>query len=132
MENNLGDAQNVASTNETPASSFPTEASVSSNGSGKKNLYILVALLLLLAGAGSAFMYLQKSPNPKDSSAGFPQRTVQTPKPTQTPTPGINVKDTTDASLDQDAAVLDQNLSNAVSDMDETNKSFNDQPGNLN
>ncbi len=103
-------------------------------GNSKKLIFVLAVLLILvLVGVGAGTYYLSSNSNSSLENQTVENIVTPTPQITAVPSePEITSKDTSDASLDQDANTLDQNLKNLNNDVNSVDSSFSDQQTDLN
>lgn len=88
-------------------------------------IVILIILVILTVSAIGYYFFLNSTKN--NLVKVIPTPAVQAPTLTPTPTPEIDSKDTTDNSLNKDAATLDNNINSLDNDVKNVDTGFSDQ-----
>lgn len=99
--------------------------------SSKVLISVVAAIFLIILLITGGYLYLQQGRKTYNATV-YNQSPIPTPSATPTPTGSqINPNDTSNQALNQDSKILDQNLSSASSDLNNTDQSFSDQQTNL-
>jgi hypothetical protein len=109
-----------------------------SKAAGSKNMMVLgiVAAVAILLGGVAAYNAILQSKShvaamnygPNNSSSVAQASTSPTPQPASGQ---IDPKNTSDQSLEQDEQTINSQVTQATADLNDTDKSLNDQPDNL-
>lgn len=125
MDNNIGASQVIP----------PLPQSLPEKSNLGRNLIVAIsAILIVFVLIGSGYMLFFSNTKKAAYTAQVYNQPTAAVAPSLTPTPSvylINVKDTSDNAINQDAQSTDQNLNSLDTDLNNVDQSFNDQQTNL-
>lgn len=95
---------------------------------------ILILVLLLVVISGALYLYFMQGKKTYNATVYNQPTPIVKAQIKSTPTPPeaqINPNDTSNQALNQDSQTLDQNITNASSDLNNVDQGFSDQQANL-